>query len=145
MPMRPYAGVYPHVVVESGLPVKVLVVDDDPDAQKVMSKVVKKAGWESIEAANGREALEKIAVGIPSVILLDLMMPEMDGFSVLEALQQNKEWRQIPVIIVTAKELTADERSLLQKRTVTILQKGAYSRKDLISAIRDHVDHIVKK
>jgi len=125
-------------LVPDGLPT-LLVVDDDESAREIMSAAAKKAGWKSIEAVNGRDALNKMADVLPSIILLDLMMPEMDGFTMINELQKNNEWQNIPVIIVSAKELSRGEREMLTKCTKGILQKGAYSRKDLIEAICDQV------
>lgn len=118
----------------------VLVVDDEESAREIMSAAAKKAGWKVTLAVNGREALEKIAQEIPSVILLDLMMPEMDGFSVIAEMQKHEAWRDIPIVIVTAKELSDDERILLEKHTKNILQKGAYTRQSLIDAIAKQVE-----
>lgn len=113
----------------------ILVVDDDESARDIMSAAAKKAGWASVQAINGRDALEKIQIHIPSIILLDLMMPEMDGFALIHELQKNSAWRDIPIIIVSAKELSTDERALLEKHAQNILQKGAYTRQELIDAI----------
>ncbi|HEV2614361.1 MAG TPA: ATP-binding protein [Gammaproteobacteria bacterium] len=126
-------------LVPEGIMPTLLVVDDDESARDIMSAAAKKAGWKSIEAVNGRDALDKMAKFVPSIILLDLMMPEMDGFTMITELQKNDQWRHIPVVIVSAKELSAEERSMLQKYSKGILQKGAYSRKELIDAICDQV------
>ena len=88
---------------------------------------------------NGRDALNKMADVLPSIILLDLMMPEMDGFTMINELQKNAEWHNIPVIIVSAKELSRSEREMLMQHTKGILQKGTYSRKELIDAICNQV------
>jgi CheY-like chemotaxis protein len=113
----------------------VLVVDDDESARDIMTAAAKKAGWQVTQAINGRDALDKIKTIIPSVILLDLMMPEMDGFTFINELQKNPAWKNIPIIIVSAKELSGEERAMLQKHSDKILQKGAYSRQELIDAI----------
>lgn len=112
-----------------------LVVDDDESARDIMTAAAKKAGWSVVQAINGRDALEKIKISTPSVILLDLMMPEMDGFTFISELEKNAAWRNIPIIIVSAKELSNDERDYLQKHTDNVLQKGAYTRQELIDAI----------
>ncbi len=118
----------------------ILVVDDDESARDIMSAAAKKAGWKVALAQNGREALDRIKEEIPSVILLDLMMPEMDGFTVIAELQKNEQWRHIPIIIVSAKDLSDEERGLLEKHTKNILQKGAYTRQSLIDAIAKQVE-----
>ena len=89
-----------------------------------------------VEAENGRAALECMGERAPGAILLDLMMPEMDGFEFVNALHAREAWRQIPVVIVTAKDLTAEERELLNGSVVRILQKGAYDQEELLADVR---------
>lgn len=88
------------------------------------------------EAENGRIGLERVAVRVPDVILLDLMMPEMDGFSFLEALRRRPEGRNIPVIVVTARDLTPEYRTRLHGQAIEVLQKGRYSTNELAEEIR---------
>ena len=119
-----------------------MVVDDDESAREIMAAAAKKAGWKSVEAINGRdglEKLEKMKESLPSIILLDLMMPEMDGFAMISELQKNEKWCSIPIVIVSAKELSLDEQIMLKKYSRGILQKGAYSRQELITAISEQV------
>lgn len=113
----------------------ILIVDDEFSSRELMSQIIEKKGWKAIEAMNGREALDWLEVIEPSLILLDLMMPEMNGFAVLEALQKNELWRPIPVIIVTAKDLSAQERQFLEAHSKAIVHKGIDSRKELVTAI----------
>ena len=114
---------------------QVLVVDDDPKTRDMLRRTLQKAGWTVAEAANGCEAIETLERSNPALILLDLMMPEMDGFEVLERLQGDESWREVPVIIVTAKDLSRDEIVRLNGRVAKILQKGAYQRRDLVRDI----------
>src|SRR5262249_51838888 len=81
-----------------------------------------------VEAGHGRAALAEVARRPPGLILLDLMMPEMDGFAFLEALRRVAAWRDIPVIVLTAKELTEEDRERLHGSVQNILEKGTYSR-----------------
>jgi len=118
----------------------ILIVDDEESAREIMAAAAKKAGWKSVLAVNGQDALDKIKLHIPSVILLDLMMPEMDGFTFITELQKNTAWRDIPIIIVSAKELSTEERAMLEKHTENILQKGLYTRQELIDAIYAQVE-----
>ncbi len=113
-----------------------LVVEDDKDTAEMMARMIEKAGWDVDTAENGQVALELIEKDAPDVILLDLMMPVMDGFKFLEELRKNRGWQEIPVIVVTAKELTGDERDLLNGRVKKIIQKGAYSRDDLLREVK---------
>ena len=114
---------------------QVLVVDDDPKTRDMLRRTLQKAGWMVAEAANGCEAIETLERSNPALILLDLMMPGMDGFEVLERLQGDETWREVPVIIVTAKDLTREDIVRLNGRVAKILQKGAYQRRDLVRDI----------
>jgi signal transduction histidine kinase/DNA-binding response OmpR family regulator len=114
---------------------QVLVVDDDPKTRDMLRRTLQKAGWTVAEAANGSEAIEALERAKPALVLLDLMMPGMDGFEVLERLYGDETWREVPVIIITAKDLTADDVDRLNGRVVKVLQKGAYQRRDLVRDI----------
>ncbi|HEY9645258.1 MAG TPA: response regulator, partial [Chroococcidiopsis sp.] len=116
-------------------PCPILVVDDDPTNRDLLRQLLEKEGWHVTEADNGKVALECLQQSLPELILLDLMMPEMDGFSVVDALQTRDEWRSIPVVIVTAKDVTPEERQQLNGRVERILQKGAYTCEQLLSEI----------
>jgi len=120
-------------------PCPVLVVEDDPVMREMLQRRLEKEGWKVIEAENGRVALERMAERQPDLILLDLMMPEMDGFQFLDEVRKHEEWRPIPVIVITAKELTPEDHQKLNGSVEKILQKGAYSREDLIREVRDLV------
>jgi CheY-like chemotaxis protein len=117
----------------------VLVVEDDPASREILQRTLEKEGWAVATAENGRVALQRVALQRPALILLDLMMPEMDGFEVVEALRQRDDWRTIPIVVVTAKNLTAEDHSRLNGYVERILQKGAYSREDLLAEIRSLV------
>jgi signal transduction histidine kinase/DNA-binding response OmpR family regulator/PAS domain-containing protein len=121
--------------VRGGDRAQVLVVDDDPKARDMLRRTLQKAGWTVAEAANGCEALEALERAKPALVLLDLLMPGMDGFEVLERLNGDATWREVPVIIVTAKDLTPDDVDRLNGRVAKVLQKGAYQRRDLVRDI----------
>jgi signal transduction histidine kinase/DNA-binding response OmpR family regulator len=125
--------------VGDGLPGTALVVDDDPDARYLLRRGLEHEGWTVDEAENGRVGLELVAARPPAAILLDLMMPEVDGFEFLARLRAEPAWRAIPVVVVTAKDLTPDEQQRLNRGVQSVLQKGAYSRDDLLAEIRDVV------
>jgi len=122
----------------------VLIVEDDAEMREVLRRRLEKEGWAVSEAENGRVALERMAENRPELILLDLMMPEMDGFQFLEEVRKQEEWRSIPVVVVTAKELTAEDRLLLSGSVTQILQKGAYSQEELLRKVRDRVASCVR-
>jgi len=114
----------------------VLVVDDDAAVRMLLRRILEAEGYSVVEAENGRAALERMGERAPGAILLDLMMPQMDGFEFLSALHEREAWRQIPVVIITAKDLTAEDHERLNGSVVRILQKGAYEREDLLAEVR---------
>jgi CheY-like chemotaxis protein len=104
----------------------VLIVDDDPEVRNVVSATLRNAGLKAAEAVNGRAAIEWLAANPPpNLVLLDLMMPEMDGFQFLEHLQAHPDKLKMPVVVLTAKDLTAAERAFLAERTVLVLGKSS--------------------
>jgi CheY-like chemotaxis protein len=109
-----------------------LVVEDDPEMRDTLCKLLESNGWSVATAANGRLALGKLEQDRPTVILLDLIMPEMDGFQFVEELRTRAEWRELPVIVVTAKDLTADERLRLSGHVGIVLRKGRYQTEELL-------------
>ncbi len=105
---------------------KALLVDDDEAMRQTLRSALEKDGWQiSGEAENGRIALARLEASRPDVIVLDLMMPEMDGFEFLVEMRSRAEWRDIPVLVVTAKDLTAEERLRLNGDVEHVLQKGS--------------------
>ncbi len=122
-----------------------LVVEDDASTREVLRRMLEKGGWAVEEAANGREALDHAMTHKPGLILLDLMMPEMDGFEFLTEVSRHPEWHEIPVIVVTAKNLTPADRSFLSRPPPPggyvrqVLQKGSFNRDDLLRSVRDLV------
>ena len=120
-------------------PCPMLIVEDDGDMRKMLRRRLEKEGWVVTEAANGRAALERVADRRPELILLDLMMPEMDGFQFLEEVRKRQEWRSIPIVVVTAKDLSPEDSLRLTGYVKKILQKGAYSREELLLTVSDLV------
>jgi CheY-like chemotaxis protein len=104
----------------------VLVVDDDPDIRSVVRRTVEGAGLKAAEAPHGRAALNWLRENPPpALVLLDLMMAEVDGFEFLQQMRQEPKWTDVPVIVLTAKTLTEEERVFLAERTMLILSKSA--------------------
>jgi signal transduction histidine kinase/DNA-binding response OmpR family regulator/putative methionine-R-sulfoxide reductase with GAF domain len=114
---------------------QVLLVDDDDLVRRAMRQALEKDGWQVGEAENGRVALARLIEARPDIIMLDLMMPEMDGFEFLVEMRSRAEWRDIPVLVVTAKDLTADERERLNGDVARVLQKGAAELDELLIEI----------
>ena len=117
----------------------VLVVDDDAGFRELMRRVLEREGYTVTEADNGRAGLAELREHLPGVILLDLMMPEMDGFEFLDEFRRHEAWRAIPIVVVTAKELTAEDHERLNGGVARILQKGASSRESLLVEVRELV------
>ena len=121
----------------------VLVVEDDAAARQLISRMLREKEYTVAEAENGLEALHSISQKTPSLIILDLKMPVMDGFEMIAELHQREEWRKIPVVVVSGKELTAEDRQRLEGHVQTILQKGSFSREDLIREVQETVRHLL--
>ena len=117
----------------------ILLVDDDAETRDVIARTLLKSGWTVSQAGNGQEALDLMASVHPGLILLDLMMPVMDGFGFLAALRAQPEWQHIPVIVVTAKDLTVDDRNRLNGMVGDVLEKNACNREDLLERVREAV------
>jgi adenylate cyclase len=111
------------------------VVDDDDILRRGILQTLEREGWQVSEAGNGRAGLERLAEGIPDVIVLDLMMPEMDGFEFLEELHRRADWREIPVLVVTAKDLTEEDHRRLNGGVERILMKDAPTRDEMLREV----------
>jgi signal transduction histidine kinase/CheY-like chemotaxis protein len=116
----------------------ILVVEDDADMREMTQRMLERMGVTAHQAADGAQALAWLEANPrPSLILLDLMMPVMDGFEVLDRLRGNVEWSNIPVVVVTAKEFSVDELAQLKRCTEKVVSKGATIGVDLRTAIRE--------
>jgi signal transduction histidine kinase/CheY-like chemotaxis protein/HAMP domain-containing protein len=120
-------------------PTCVLLVEDDAVQRERMRGWLEGPQWAVREAGNGREALDRLQQGKPDVILLDLMMPEMDGFAVVAALQKEPRWRDIPVIVITARDLDAKDRERLNSGVQSVLVKETFRPAELVERIRQLV------
>ncbi len=118
---------------------RVLVVDDDLQARSALRRAMEGEGWEVVEAEHGRAALERAAGPVPDLVLLDLMMPEMNGFEFLEAVRKRESWRAVPVVVITAKELTDEDRRRLNGGVERVVAKGGLGLEALAATVRDHV------
>ncbi len=104
-------------------PLKVLVVDDEPADRKLLADLLAAEGGQVVTARDGREALERLQNERPDLVILDLMMPKVDGFGVVEAIRSRPDWQDVPILIVTAKDLTEEERGRLKGRIQALLAK----------------------
>jgi adenylate cyclase len=124
---------------------RVLMVEDDPAQRMSIRSVLEPQQWRVTEADNGRVALEMLAKEIPDIILIDLMMPEMDGFQLITALRERPDWRRIPVIVITALDLTAADRARLNSGVEGILLKNSFDPAHLVQTVRQAVANARRK
>jgi GAF domain-containing protein/CheY-like chemotaxis protein len=118
----------------------VLVVDDEANARELIRRQLERLKVDIVEAADGRRALELLADGLlPGVVLLDLVMPEMDGFAVLDRIRERPEWRSIPVVILTGLDLSSQEQDHLRGRVSEVITKGSVESKDLAAIVRQNL------
>ena len=119
---------------------RIAIVDDHADARRLIRRILQSQGeYTFFEASNGAEAIEVAKQEQPDLMILDLMMPEVDGFAVLDALKANEATASISVVVVTAKELTKDEEERLRGRINTLMQKGEFLNDELSDEIRSIV------
>lgn len=118
---------------------RVLIVEDDAVTREMLERTLSEQGWQVALAQNGRIGLEQVVAVEPHVILLDLMMPEMDGFEFVIELQKDASRRLIPIVVITAKDLTPEDRARLNGHVEQIIQKGAYNRSELLTKVQELV------
>jgi len=120
---------------------RIAILEDDPNAARLLRRILQARGdYEIFEAHDGRAGLEMIEREQPDVILLDLMMPKMDGFQVLEAMEADPNLRSIPTVVVTAKELTVSEKERLGDQIQMLLEKGDFTDQDLLHEVLDALE-----
>ena len=112
------------------------MIDDLPENRTLLRRALETEGWTVVEAENGREGLVRFEQARPALILLDLMMPVMDGFEFARELRSREDGRHVPMVVVTAKELTSSEREQLRACVENIIQKGTLSPGNLLDEIR---------
>ncbi len=108
-----------------------------PEARRLIRRILQSQGdFEIFEATNGREAIELANLEQPDLIILDLMMPEVDGFAALDELRSKPQTANIPVIVATAKELTVEEKMRLQGQIQSLMMKGDFLNDEFLSEVR---------
>lgn len=119
---------------------KIAIVEDTTEARRLIRRILQSQGnFTILEAVNGREGLELIQRELPDLVILDLMMPEMDGFTVIEALRAKQETATIPVIVATAKELTPDEKNRLGGHIQALMQKGDFLNDEFLEEVKSFI------
>ena len=129
-------GILPAPRQPTDIPQRVLVVDDDPRTVELMSSYLKRSGYRVSVAYSGTDGITQAGAEHPDAILLDLLMPEVSGFEVVGALKNNPATARIPIIIVTSKQLTAEDRRRLDGDVKAILEKAEFRYEKLASEVR---------
>ena len=145
---KPFTGDQLRDAVRRHLPAErgsVLVVDDDETLRRLIVETLTRDGRELREARDGLEALELIADRTPDVLVLDLAMPRLDGFGVLAKLIEQPETRRLPVIVLTARDLSASERVFLKERSAWLLEKREYSGDELRSLVHQALGRSIRR
>lgn len=125
-------------------PRSALVVDDEEPARKMLTQILEKERWTVVQAENGLVALELIAKQRPDLIILDLMMPKMNGYQFVAELHKRDDWRSIPIIVVTAKDMSTEERLALDGYVEKVLPKHALTEDALLTEIQDLITACVE-
>jgi len=128
-----------HGAVSGGPPRLALVVDDRPENRKLLRAALEGEGWDVSEAENGRVALDQLKNREPSLILLDLMMPVMDGFEFVMEMRKLETSRTVPIVVVTAKDLTEDDRRRLNRGVMGVIEKSGLDSATLLAQLRQQL------
>lgn len=131
-------GVQPPSVTKPESGASILVVEDSPTARKVISMVLGKNGYGVLEAGSGREAMDRLAEGAPSLILLDAMLPDTTGYDILTKIKQEDRWKDVPVVMLTARKGALDRQKGMKAGSVEYLTKP-FDPQKLLGVIRNHV------
>jgi CheY-like chemotaxis protein/anti-sigma regulatory factor (Ser/Thr protein kinase) len=115
----------------------VLIVEDDTVNRGLLRKMLERTGFRVEEAENGRIALDLLESEQPAVVLLDLMLPEVDGFELLARIRERRDLRDVPVVVITGRDLTDGDRERFSDNVRDVLQKGKYSREELVAHVRE--------
>jgi CheY-like chemotaxis protein len=119
-----------------------LLVDDDATVRRSVRQALEPIGWQVTEAENGQVAVDALVSAKPDVIILDLMMPEMDGFAFMDVLRRRPVWQDIPVVVITAKDLTQEDRDRLNGDVERIIQKS--DRDEMLRQLSREINKCVK-
>jgi len=123
----------------------VLIVDDDEGQRTLLAQMTASLGFAVATASDGENALEQHSAQSADIIVTDLMMPRMDGFEFVAEIRKQREWRAIPIIVITAKSLTREDQQLLQGHVQKVLLKGDFSREELLNEVREMVAECMRR
>ena len=126
-------------------PVKILAIDDDPKAVELLGAILEPEGFRVLRAYGGEAGIEIARAEQPDLIILDLLMPEMNGFEVLDHLEQSSVTRQLPVILFTLKQLTAEEQQRIQGRVACLAQKEAFNQKEFVGLVKEALQRTLER
>jgi len=115
---------------------QILVIDDDPDYRTVLQEILHQAGFNVEIAGSGKEAMEKIRSFRPALILLDLRMPEMDGFELLRRFREVDQWKSIPIIILSGQDLTPDQVDEINRQMIDYIRKSDLTVESITQTIK---------
>ncbi len=116
---------------------QILVIDDNPDERELIASILNPEGYEIIEAEGGKDGIELAKKEHPELITLDLMMPGVNGFDVIECLKKDSSTANIPIIVCTAKELTSENCKMLKENVTFVMTKGAFNRRKLLDLVKE--------
>ena len=116
-----------------------LVVDDKLENREILRRVLEHEGWRVRDAENGQRALDEVASDPPSLVLLDLMMPVMDGFDFVVEMRRREATSEIPIVVVTAKDVTEEDRQRLNGGVVGLIEREGLDQDSLVELLREHV------
>jgi CheY-like chemotaxis protein len=120
---------------------KILLIDDDTGSRGLLARSLSEEGWNVLQADNGQHALDILGSQRPDLIFLDLLMPVMNGMEFLKIFRSSEKHANIPVIVLTSKELTGDERQVLSANAVPVITKQTFSLQQLLQEVQLHVTH----
>jgi DNA-binding response OmpR family regulator len=126
-------------------PRSALVIDDEKPAREMLARILEKEGWNVIQAEDGLVAMERMEKHRPDLILLDLMMPKMNGFEFVAELHKHDEWQSIPIVVITARDVTIEDRVRLDGYVEKVLLKRTLSEDALLAEIRDLISACVQR
>lgn len=140
-PVDPVKLVTTLETIANGKEKDVLIVDDDAATRNLFRRILIREGWHVREASDGSRALSQLKAHKPTLMVLDIMMPKLDGFDVLRSLRNSEELADLPVIVATSKDLTRAELDWLKQNAGEVVRKGENGRSDLIAALSRHLDN----